>query len=310
MVDRKTLKKEADAFDRQTDERIRHGFIPDLRRLRKVDWFYNNPWRDPEIVRMHVMPKIDFIIGIAKKRGGRVLEIGCGFGYLSLELARNGLDVVGIDISPRSIDVAKKFASENTFKDGFGTLEYLCGDIMSMGLEEAAFDSVVFFGTLHHMQDVGAVLSKVGRSLREGGNLIVCEPVRENFTMEAAEFAAVLRAILPTWLPYEEKLKGIRTPASWQRYVKQIYDEYTYKDHEQSPCDNSTASEKAMLDAIGRLFEIKTVERHDAFLDKLIGGLRGDDRYRLAEFLKFLDEEMIRTKKLKPTSIWVHAVKA
>ena len=43
---------EADAFDKQIEERIKNGFIPDLRRLRKVDWFYNNVWREPEFVEI------------------------------------------------------------------------------------------------------------------------------------------------------------------------------------------------------------------------------------------------------------------
>ena len=49
MDKKKILQKEAEAFDGQVDERIRHGFIPDLRRLKKVDWFYNNAWRIPNL---------------------------------------------------------------------------------------------------------------------------------------------------------------------------------------------------------------------------------------------------------------------
>ena len=70
------LKEEAKAFDVQTDERIKHGFIPDLRRLRKVDWFYNNVWREPEFVEIQMMPRINFVIDIAKDRGGKVIRTG------------------------------------------------------------------------------------------------------------------------------------------------------------------------------------------------------------------------------------------
>jgi len=41
MIKKEILEKEAEAFDKQVDERIKHSFVPDLRRLRKVEWFYN-----------------------------------------------------------------------------------------------------------------------------------------------------------------------------------------------------------------------------------------------------------------------------
>jgi len=43
-----------------------------------------------------MMPEVEFVLDIAAKRGGgeRVIELGCGYGYLTLELARNGLDVM------------------------------------------------------------------------------------------------------------------------------------------------------------------------------------------------------------------------
>jgi len=62
--------QEKQAFDRQVEERLKHGYVPDLRRLNKVDWFYNNVWRDPEFVKIHWMPRINHIIDKVKKRGG------------------------------------------------------------------------------------------------------------------------------------------------------------------------------------------------------------------------------------------------
>lgn len=297
------LQKEAAAFDQHADERIRNGFIPDLRRLGKVEWFYNNVWRDPEFVAIHLMPKVEFVIDIAKRRGGKVLELGCGYGYLSLELARNGLHVTGVDLSPRSIEIAKHYAEENPFKEGFGSLRYECGNILEMDLGEETYNTVVFFGTLHHMEDLNLILAKVHRALKKQGNLIVYEPVRENFNQKSAEFAAILRAILPTWVSYEQKLKGLDNSEAWQNYVDEIYNEYTYKDeHEQSPCDNSTASDEVMTEVIGKYFSIQSKVYANAFIDKLIGGLRGDNQYVLARFLKFLDDELVRKDVLPPTT--------
>jgi len=310
MVEKEVLDKEAEAFDHQVEDRIENGFIPDLRRLRKVEWFYNNVWREPEFVNIYIRPIVNFVLAKAVKSGGKVLELGCGHGYLTLELARNGLDVVGIDLSPKSIAYAKKFADENPFKEGFGSLDYKCGDILSIDLGTEEFDTVVFFGTLHHMPDADLVLSKVSRALKPNGNLIVCEPVRDKFTKKSAEFAAILRAILPTWIPYDEKLKNLSTPESWDKYVNDVFEEYTYSDeHEQSPMDNATSSEEVIIEKLKKFFSIETTDYSTAFVDKMIGGLRGENRFVLAEFLNFLDGEMIRKKILPSTLIKLHAVK-
>ncbi len=148
------LEKEAEAFDEQILERIEKGFVPDLRNLKKVAWFYNNPWREPKFAEIQWFPTIDLIISNSVQAGKRALEVGCGNGMLSLEMARNGLSVTGIDLSPKSIEVAEEYSRKNTHLEGFGSLEYICGDFFSAKLSKESFDSIVFFRTLHHFPAV------------------------------------------------------------------------------------------------------------------------------------------------------------
>jgi len=311
LLDDGLLDAEAAAFDSQVRERVAAGWVPDLRHARRVEWFYNNVWREPEFVETQLMPKVRFVVDAASATsGGRVLEFGCGVGYLTLELARAGMCVTGVDLSPASIDVARRTAETNGGGPGFGSLEYVAADLHTYDLPEACHDAVVFFGTLHHFDDVGALLDRVAFTLKPGGALVVAEPVRESFTPQAAEFAAVLRAVLPTWVDYEEKLARLDTPDGWRDYVSRVFDEYTYRgEFVQSPCDNATASEEVILSAIEQRFHVIKIRRSDAFLDKLIGGLRGESRFCLAKFLKFLDDDLIRRGVLPATHLAVHAVK-
>ena len=53
-----------------------------------------------------------FYTGLAKSAGGPVLELGCGTGRVSLAIAAEGVDVVGVDISPRMIEAAQAKAAE------------------------------------------------------------------------------------------------------------------------------------------------------------------------------------------------------
>jgi len=310
MTYKNLVKEELRAFDEQTDERIQHGFIPDLRRLKKVDWFYNNVWRDPEFVKIHWMPRISNIINQAKNNGLNVIELGCGLGMLSLELARNGLHVTGVDLSPKSIKIANKYRDENTYKDNFGSLKYICCDINEIEFKREEFDSVIFFRSLHHIPNWESLIEKIYYTLKPGGRLILSEPVRSHFTKESARFAAILRTVLPTWENYEKKLGNNWDENSWNKIVDNIFKEYVLEDeHEQSPMDNSIDNAGKIVRIIGSKFSIVEEEYSDAFIDKIIGGLRGEHKYEMARFLKFLDESMVKNKILPPTSLELTAMK-
>ena len=306
----KLLEEEKAAFDKQTEDRIKNGFVPDLRRLVKVKWFYNNAWRDPEFVKIHWLPRINNIICEVKSSGRRVLEVGCGYGILSLELARNGLDVVGVDVSPKSIEVAIKYRDENPYNETFGSLQYSCADFFQMEFENGQFDSVVFFRSLHHMAEPDRVLEKVSNMLRKGGKLIISEPVRGHYNRESAHFTAVLRAVLPTWVGCREKIDKEWKDSVWKKEVDDILEECVMEgNYEQSPLDNTINNADDIINLTQKKFKVREKTLSDAFIDKLIGGLRGEHKLEFARFLKFLDEYMVRNNMLPPTSLELVAIK-
>ena len=108
---KKKISLEGKAFDKQVRLRKKFGLIPDLRKLKKNYNFYNNPWREPEFFKIQWMKIINRIIKDAssKKKNQKILEIGCGTGFLSLELARFGNNVLGIDVSKKSIAEAQNY---------------------------------------------------------------------------------------------------------------------------------------------------------------------------------------------------------
>ena len=61
--------------------------------------------------------EVDFIIeSTTVQPGNRVLDVGCGPGRHSLEFARRGFDVVGIDVSAEFVDIARKQAETESLK--------------------------------------------------------------------------------------------------------------------------------------------------------------------------------------------------
>lgn len=103
----------------------------------------------------------------------RVLDCGCGTGWLSCFLARRGYDVVGTDVSVDAIRLAQ---ANPLFRDGPGPA-FTVADSESLPFHEE-FDAVVFFDSLHHAIDETQALKCAFTALKPGGVCIALEPGR------------------------------------------------------------------------------------------------------------------------------------
>jgi 2-polyprenyl-6-hydroxyphenyl methylase / 3-demethylubiquinone-9 3-methyltransferase len=101
---------------------------------------------------------------ILRERGAqaRVLDVGCGAGFLSNHLAAQGFDVTGVDASPGSLDVAARH-------DPTGKAQYVLGDALSLPFAAASFDVVCAMDFLEHVEDPAAVVAEISRVLKPGG---------------------------------------------------------------------------------------------------------------------------------------------
>jgi SAM-dependent methyltransferase len=105
--------------------------------------------------------------------GARVLEVGCGPGHLSGQLAgQHGLEVTGLDLDPAMI--ARARANADRLGDAAGRRpQFLVGDVASLALADGSFDLVVSTLSMHHWADPAAGLAEIGRVLRPGGRALV-----------------------------------------------------------------------------------------------------------------------------------------
>ena len=110
-------------------------------------------------------------IARAAPEAGRVLEVGCGPGRLSILLARRqGHRVTGIDLDPEMIELAR--ANAHAASDG-DTPSFLVGNVSALSFPNESFDLVVSILSMHHWTDVRAALSEIGRVLRPKGRALV-----------------------------------------------------------------------------------------------------------------------------------------
>jgi SAM-dependent methyltransferase len=108
----------------------------------------------------------------------RVLDCGCGTGWLASFLARRGYDVVGTDVAPDAIRLAQaSLMSPMLPNNEAGAVQFLVADSESLTFDRE-FDGVVFFDSLHHATDERAAIASAFRALKPGGLCVVLEPGR------------------------------------------------------------------------------------------------------------------------------------
>ena len=121
-----------------------------------------------------------------------VLDLGCGSGETLIPLAKRSPLVVGIDISPDLIELARqRIRSYGVDADA------RVGSAYETGLEDNSIDVVFCMSLIHHL-DIGMVKREMLRILKPGGYIILKEPVSFSKTY------SILRSLLPSHVDISE----------------------------------------------------------------------------------------------------------
>lgn len=297
-------KAEASAFSRRIEERIRHGHLPDLRRVQPCDYFFNNPWRRPYLVDMDCGRRFRFALSHA--RHGRLLDVGCGPGHMSLEFARNGFHVTGLDISSQCLEVAQKVLADNPFREGFGSLAYINDEFLSWEAPEGSFETICFFGSLHHFEEPESVLDKAFKLLGPAGRILVLEPARDWITNSSGAVVSLIRLLLGIQNMWYEPLPLPRREAQLREHIDgclaELREGKDKDERKQSPHDNACAAER-MLKGLRARFQEKECRLLHGIMERVMGGVRGrteEESRRIAEFLDMFGKVATEIGLIKP----------
>ena len=145
-------------------------------------------WRHPALALRLYGPAAAHALSSTEGRN-RVLDVGCGFGSVALELARAGRDVTALDPSTDACTVARR-----TLASVPATV--LCASFDTDELRPGSFDAVRFGRSLHHVADVGAAAERAAMLLAPGGIVIVDEFCTERIDRPTARWIASLGASL------------------------------------------------------------------------------------------------------------------
>jgi ubiquinone/menaquinone biosynthesis C-methylase UbiE len=121
-------------------------------------------------VRGKVIPAV--LPGI---KGETILDIGSGFGSLTMELAKNNPDsqVYGIDLH----DSLTGQAEMNAEVLGISNVQFKTGSAYALPFERDSIDAATCFLMLHHLEDMKFALFEIKRVLKKGGSLTAVEPL-------------------------------------------------------------------------------------------------------------------------------------
>ena len=100
---------------------------------------------------------IEFYVKMAKKYGSPILELGCGTGRVTLEIARNNFRITGLDSSESMLSILRK-KLERESKQAKDNVKIVKGDIRDFSLGEKFNLIILPFSTVVHLLSVEDVL--------------------------------------------------------------------------------------------------------------------------------------------------------
>jgi ubiquinone/menaquinone biosynthesis C-methylase UbiE len=137
-----------------------------------------------ERVTEHAQQQIDTVREqlrsfVAPNRGDRAIDSGTGAGTLALALSRLVREVVGVDIVPELLELARKGAPEN--------VTFVEGDATKLPFETGSFDLACSRRTFHHIAHPEAAIAELARVTAPGGRVYVDDQIAPVDPLDALE---------------------------------------------------------------------------------------------------------------------------
>jgi 2-polyprenyl-3-methyl-5-hydroxy-6-metoxy-1,4-benzoquinol methylase/glycosyltransferase involved in cell wall biosynthesis len=205
-------------LDRLDEERQHHLRTKPFYNLANKPAKYKGAGMEEDMHR-HFCDFANMAVKLALPPGSRVLDVGCGSGWLSEYFARLGYYVKGIDISPDLIEMSRERVARVPYGVDHVT-QLVCvfeaHDIEAAPLREK-FDAILCYDSLHHFEDERAVMRHLAAMLPIGGQLFVLEGERPSVgSLSEGELHAVMREFKTLESPFKSE------------YLRRLLDEHGF----------------------------------------------------------------------------------
>jgi ubiquinone/menaquinone biosynthesis C-methylase UbiE len=138
------------------------------------DW--NDVYAGGDLQSIHIQLRqqlvLRFVEALGLPAGAQVLEVGCGTGRTTLELALRGFRVNALDFAPNMLNVARQNVRDRTAVSA----HFMSADAEQLPIAGACVDLIVSMGVIGYVPQWQQALAEMFRAIRPGGHLIITCP--------------------------------------------------------------------------------------------------------------------------------------
>ncbi len=206
---------------------------------------------DVETAR-HFYDFANIAVALALRADARILDVGCGPGWVSEYFARLGYDMTGIDISEDLIQIARDRLDHLPYQVDQETpvrCRFLVHDIEAEPLKQK-FDAIICYDALHHFEDEQSVFRNLAAMLDVGGFMFIVEG-------QKPEAGSALEVELTGFM---EKYQTLESPFS-KDYLHQLIDENGFQIVSDYVSVNGLFEQQMLtVDKSGRSLPLQTID--------------------------------------------------
>lgn len=231
----------------------------------------------------------------------QILELGCYNGWFSLEMARKGANIDAYDISPKAIEIAKKYYTKIKNKEHFsGDIKYFVSDLNFPHFPNKKYDKIIIRNVLHHLINLDTLFKKLSKSLKITGQILIDDALPCG--KKEALITGILLTLLPTDIPYKDKIRRIFKKGHILKRTQGLVDACGA-----SPFEG--ASGKESVELLNKYFKLNNFYTFAAFVGTITAQLNSNKIVKLfiLNSLNLLDLFLIKIGLLKGTSYYLEA---
>ena len=151
--------------ERKVHKKVAHHYDK-VREKNKNSRYYSKKW-------------LKHLFGLARRRSGKILDVGCGTGILYEVLPKN-MDYTGIDLSEDMIKVGKR---------RYPKIDLRMMDCEKLNFKDETFDVILARSILHHVPHPEKAVKEIKRCLKNDGIVVISEP-KKTFISEGPRYIA------------------------------------------------------------------------------------------------------------------------